>query len=221
MKQQFIYSLCACLGILLGGCATVTSTERSASAIAGKDVAAREATSPIAEWLTKAPECKPVLCSVKRDVSPAAVARFEEISAQVVDLYRTIHSDMKSSSTNGATSVSLDAVKARAREIIASDRSVKWSSAIQTALTANYKETLDSIEQERRALSDYSTTLRNDSAISNLTSRVTVLTQLGGDTLQISQQLKFAEEGASLLMRAQLARLLRSQEKYVDNNRDL
>lgn len=155
----------------------------------------------LSAWLANAEAPTTIPCSVSRDVAPVAVDRFTEIAQHIGALYNTIYTEaQETASAQAAGNVMSDSVLAKVTEdVTTSTAGANWKSAAQEAVIANYQATLKAINDQGHALSDYTSSLRSDTAITNLTNKTAILLGIGRDTMKLSNQLKAAAEGASAI----------------------
>ncbi len=199
--MRILRTLClsATLGLVVAGCATTAATE-SASAESAS-AAERAPTDSLALWLRQAPKPEVVACSVDKATAPEAVERFDALSAKVCELYRRVYDDAQKVVVAPASELAL----------LPEGADTDWKTSAQTAVTAHYQETLRAIEEQRKALADYTETLRADNAISNITSKLrqtALLVRAGDDSAKLGRQLRATEEGALLVLRRRIAATL-------------
>lgn len=186
-----------CLSV---GCQSLKPTEVPPPATTGEG-SAPQIKDHLSAWLANAEAPTVVPCSVSRDVAPVVVDRFTEISQHIGALYNTIYTEaQETASAQAAGNVMSDSVLAKVTEnVTATPSGVNWKSAAQEAVIANYQTTLKAINDQGHALSDYTSSLRSDTAITNLTNKTAILLEIGRDTMKLSNQLKAAAEGASAI----------------------
>lgn len=152
-------------------------------------------------WLANAEAPTVISCSVDRSVAPVVVDRFTEISQHISALYSSIYTEaQETASAQAAGNVMSDSVLAKVTEnVTTATAGANWKSAAQEVVIANYQTTLKAINDQGHALSDYTSSLRSDTAITNLTNKTAILLEIGRDTMKLSNQLKAAAEGASAI----------------------
>ncbi len=155
----------------------------------------------LSAWLANAEAPTVVSCSVNRSVAPVVVDRFTGIAQHIGALYNTIYTEaQEAASAQAAGNVMSDSVLAKVTEnVTTATAGANWKSAAQEAVIANYQATLKAINDQGNALSAYTSSLRNDTAITNLTNKTAILLEIGKDTMKLSNQLKAAAEGASAI----------------------
>lgn len=171
------------------GCASLSAHEPAAEAQTANPVAA-EAQTALQRWVAAAAApTTPIACSVPDGNAPEAVARFRELAQRINTLYGTIYGD---------------AQRLASGERLAADATGRT----QAAITARYQEAIRAIESARTDLSDYTASLRDDSAISNITQRLEwtrTLVAFGKDTGRLAEQLSECATAANLLLREGLS----------------
>lgn len=157
----------------------------------------------LSAWLEKAEAPKQVECSVDRDVAPFAVDRFAEISKQIASIYDSVYQEAQEAAiARNSGDVMGDAVLAKVAEGVSTTPGTDWKAAAQQAVISNYQATLSTIDAQRKALLDYTSSLPTDTTIAGLTNtieRTSILLKIGKDATQLGEQLKAAGEGATAI----------------------
>lgn len=211
-------AFCSVLLSLSTGCQSVQpkiGTSETVTEVAATPVVRSD---ELVAWLAEAPQPAVVTCSVERETAPDAVDRFNALSERIGGLYATVYQEAQSAAAATAVGdMALDDVlsKVAAQMTGPEGASTDWKTTAQAAVIANYQATMKEIDTCGKQLTDYTESLREDSSISNLTSRleqsqskVKVLFQLGKDSTELGRQLKETCDGVSAIRSRRMATAL-------------